>query len=236
VRVVISQPMYFPWVGMLEQIRLAEVFVRYDDVQFARGFYNRVQVKTANGTPWITVPTKDYHRGQKLNEMRIDDSRNWRKQHLEMLRQAYSAAPYYEEMLEIVNSVFAQRASTLSEISQFSIMALTKYFDLEVGRQFINSSRLGIDGSSSQRLHDITLKVGGDIYVTGHGAKNYLDHDLFERSGIGVEYLDYQCLPYPQLHGQFTPYVSALDLVANCGKHGKVYISSNTVSWRNFIS
>ena len=42
---VISQPMYFPRVGMLEQIRLADHFVYYDDVQFSRGgFSNRVQL------------------------------------------------------------------------------------------------------------------------------------------------------------------------------------------------
>ena len=35
--VVISQPMYFPWVGMLEQMRLADVFVHLDDAQFSKG-------------------------------------------------------------------------------------------------------------------------------------------------------------------------------------------------------
>ena len=28
---VVSQPMYFPWVGMLEQIRLCDTYVFYDD-------------------------------------------------------------------------------------------------------------------------------------------------------------------------------------------------------------
>ena len=60
---VISQSMYFPWVGMLEQIRLADVFMHYDDVQLARGFYNRVQVKTAQGARWLTVPLRDKHQG-----------------------------------------------------------------------------------------------------------------------------------------------------------------------------
>ena len=46
--VVISQPMLFPWVGMFEQVALADVFVHYDDVQFSKGsFTNRVQLKTA---------------------------------------------------------------------------------------------------------------------------------------------------------------------------------------------
>ena len=34
--VVISQPMLFPWVGMLEQVRLADSYVHYSDVQFSK--------------------------------------------------------------------------------------------------------------------------------------------------------------------------------------------------------
>ena len=42
-KVVITQPMLFPWVGLLEQIMLADVLVNYADVQFSKGsFTNRV--------------------------------------------------------------------------------------------------------------------------------------------------------------------------------------------------
>ena len=54
--VVVSQSMYFPWRGLLDQIRQADVFVYYDDVQLVRGFCNRVHVKTLQGYKWITVP------------------------------------------------------------------------------------------------------------------------------------------------------------------------------------
>ncbi len=58
--VVISQPMLFPWAGMFEQIRLADVYVHYPDVQFSKGsFTNRVQVKTAGGSRWLTLPLRD---------------------------------------------------------------------------------------------------------------------------------------------------------------------------------
>ncbi|NBX37756.1 MAG: hypothetical protein EBR10_11170, partial [Planctomycetes bacterium] len=50
-RIVISQSMYFPWVGFLEQMSLADIFVVYDDVQFSKGsFTSRVQAKTAAGS------------------------------------------------------------------------------------------------------------------------------------------------------------------------------------------
>ena len=87
--VVISQSMYFPWVGLLEQVRLADSFVHYDDVQFDRGFYNRVQVKTEQGSRWITLPLSNHRRGQKIDEIVVDDNMNWRKRHRDVLLQAY---------------------------------------------------------------------------------------------------------------------------------------------------
>ncbi|RMG24086.1 MAG: hypothetical protein D6732_24080 [Methanobacteriota archaeon] len=236
-RIVISQPMYFPWVGLLEQARLADVFVHYDDVQFSKGsFSNRVQVKTGHGIKWLTIPLRKHRLGQKINEIIIDESKNWRGQHYDILRQAYRNAPYKEEMLSIADEVFSIKSDKLVDITIASFMVLVKYFGLDAGRQFIKSSQLAIAGESSQRVHDIVLHFGGRVYITGHGAKNYLDHELFERSEIEVRYVKYERREYPQLHGVFTPYVSALDLIANCGKDGKKYIVSETVNWKEFLN
>ena len=95
---------------------------------------------------------------------------------------------------------------------------------------------LGVAGASSQRLRDIVLGVQGTTYVTGHGARNYLDHALLEQAGIEVAYMAYELRSFPQLHGPFTPFVSALDLVANCGSEGRNVIASGTVGWRAFLS
>ena len=234
--VVISQSMYFPWVGLLEQVRLADCFVHYDDVQFGRGFYNRVQVKTADGIRWMTVPLSGHHRDQTIDETRIDHASNWQRRHLELLRHAYSQAPHRDEMLDIVGRVFDAKAETLADIARASVLALVDYFDLREGRKFADSRALNVGGSSSQRLHDIVLAMRGSTYITGHGARNYLDHALFERAGIDVAYMDYQCRPYQQPHGEFTPYVTALDLVANCGKQGRALICSSTVGWKEFVA
>ena len=81
-RVVISQSMLFPWVGLLEQVRLADAFVHYDDVQFSKGsFVNRVQLKTPQGVRWMTVPLHDLHLGQRIDEVRIAPAGEWRARH-----------------------------------------------------------------------------------------------------------------------------------------------------------
>ena len=233
---VISQSMYFPWVGLLEQVRLADVFAHYDDVQFTRGLYNRVQVKTPRGTQWLTVPLRDQHRGQVIDEVMVDERTNWRSQHLGVLKRAYADAPYCIEMLKLVEHVFNQPARSLADIARNSIIALAEYFELAQETRFVSSRELGVSGSSSQRLRDLCIALGADIYVTGHGARNYLDHQIFEDNGIEVRYMKYDCVPYPQLHGNFTPYVTSLDLVANCGKEGRHVIQSETIYWKTFIN
>ncbi len=234
--VVVSQSMYFPWVGLLEQLRLADTFVHYDDVQFARGFYNRVQIKTQHGAQWITVPLRDRRRGQLIDEVMIDDRVDWRTHHVTVLKQAYAKAPFCKEMLDVVDAAFSQSAESLADVARHSIVALAEYFGLDSDTRFVRSRELGVSGGSSQRLRDLCVVLDAHIYITGHGARNYLDHQIFEDKGIEVRYMKYDCVPYPQLHRDFNPYVTGLDLVANCGKEGRNVIRSGAINWKTFTN
>lgn len=238
-KVVISQPMYFPWVGMFEQINLCDVYVNYDDVQFSKGsFTNRVQIKTnsPNGFNWLTVPLKSLKLGVLINELEINNQKNWQKQHFQLLQQAYKAAPYVDEMLELVSALFDISSNNIGYVSMKSMELVIDYFNLAGKKKFYDSSRLHIAGSSSTRVFQIVQSLKGTHYITGHGARNYLDHFIFERNGIRVEYMNYLKLPYPQQFSGFNPYVSILDLIANVGKQGKDYIKSSTIYWKEFLA
>jgi hypothetical protein len=231
--VVISQPMLFPWVGLFEQLRLADVLVIYDDVQFSKGgFMNRVQIKTRHGMRWMTVPVQGPF-GQRINQVRTGTD-DWRGQHQRALAEAYAEAPHRDEMLAMVSDCYASTTDALEPILVDGMQRVLAHFDLQV--EMVRSSSMGIGGSGSQRVLDIVAHLGGDTYVTGHGARHYLRHGDFEEQGIQVEYLAYKKRPYPQLHGTFTPYVSVLDLVANRGPQGRDLLCSGTVPWREFLS
>lgn len=236
-QIVISQSMYFPWVGFLQQLRGADAFVLYDDVQFSKGsFTNRVQIKTATGSRWLTVPLRNLHLGQRINEVNIDERQNWRDQHRSQLIQAYAKAPFLSEMIALVDSVFAKSVASLSQLAHATAMAQAEYFGLTSQLRQFDASTLGIEGSGTSRVLNIMCSLGGKVYLTGHGARNYLDHEAFEKADVSVRYMDYRIPAYPQLHGEFTPYVSALDLVANCGREGVSLIQCNTKDWREFLN
>jgi hypothetical protein len=234
-RVVISQSMYFPWVGFLEQMRLADVFVVYDDVQFSKGsFTNRVQAKTATGTRWLSVPLRDLRLGQRIDEVQVNEGEDWRASQRGVLRQAYADAPFMKDMLSLFDDAVRAPTSSVGELALRSMRALQAHFGLNPGLRIVHAPELGIGGSGSQRVLDIVRALGGREYITGHGARKYLDHAAFEQAGVAVSYMRYSCLPYPQLHGPFTPYVSALDLAANCGPAGAQYIQPSTIPWSEF--
>ena len=236
-KVVISQPMYFPWVGMLEQIALADVYIHYSDVQFSKGsFTNRVQIKTDRGIKWLTVPLDRMKLGQKINEVLINNSVNWQADHIRQLTAAYHACPFFEEVVKTVNHVFEKDFFTIDKVSEKSVEAVSAYFGLTDGCRFVHSTDLGVSGSGSRRVLDLVHAVGGTEYITGHGARNYLDHHQFDLEGVTVSYMDYRKEPYNQLHGPFTPFVSALDLIANKGKDGRAFICSGSRYWKDFLS
>ena len=123
-----------------------------------------------------------------------------------MLKQAYAKAPFFRSMWDLVNEVYARPAANLAEFTMDGMMAICRYFGLDQNKQFAKSSDLGIPGESTQRVLDVVQRFHGNVYVTGHGARQYFDHELFESHGVAIEYMDYQKTPYPQLYGEFTPY------------------------------
>jgi hypothetical protein len=235
--IVISQPMFFPWIGFFEQIKLCNVYVHYNDVQYSKGgFTNRVQVKLPEGIKWLTVPLKNLRLGQAINQVEINNQQNWRANHFDLLKRSYESAPHYSEMLKLVESVYQRDWDLLDDLSQATLNIVCEYFDFFKGKKFIGIKDLNVDGAGSERVLAATLKLDADTYITGHGASKYLDHAIFEDAGVRVEYMDYQKKPYPQLHGEFTPYVSILDLIANLGKDGVNWIYSGTIYWKDFVN
>ena len=97
---------------------------------------------------------------------------------------------------------------------------------LGLRRTILRSSQLGIGGERSGRLLALCRHVGADTYLSGDAAQSYLDLDLFHEAGIRVEWQEYRHPRYPQLHGDFVPYLSALDLILNAGPDSLGIIAS----------
>ena len=89
----------------------------------------------------------------------------------------------------------------------------------------LRASQIGASGQPTERLVAICNYRGADTYITDEGANGYLDHEQFEDADIAVNLMIYRRACHPQLRATFTPYVSILDLIANCGKDRILYLN-----------
>ena len=119
----------------------------------------------------------------------------------------------------------------LCEVAMTSMAALADAFGARPPLELM-SSELGIGGDGWPRVLDVVRSQRGTRYVSGHGGRAYIDHAAFESAGVAIDYMQYAKTPYAQLHGAFTPFVSALDLLANEGPQGARVLTSTTVSWK----
>jgi hypothetical protein len=215
-RVGIHQLHYLPWLRYFDKIRLSDVFVVLDDIQFNKsGWQNRNRVKTSAGATLLTVPV--YMRaGQRLDEVRIHNGTSWRRKHWATIEQGYAKAPHYADYTAFLHDTYSREWERLNDINRHMLGFFLDALGVET--PIVYSSQLGVAGTATQRLVNLIKAVGGNTYVSGAYALDaYLDAGQLEREGIALELQDWRAPVYPQLHGDFVADLSILDLLMNCG-------------------
>ncbi len=225
--VVILQPSYIPWRGYFDQIRRADLFIFYDDVQYDKhGWRNRNQIKTAQGKQWLTIPvhSRGVTEGIPIMDVKIDWSKPWAKNHLKALTFAYAKATYFASFSTWLDSVFSRRDSHLADLTIWLTIEIARMLGISHTR-FMRSSEIpGIDGQKTERLIQILKHVGAKHYISGPSAREYIEDERFDEAGITLEYMEYNYPEYPQLYPPFDPYITVLDLLFMIGDEAGGYI------------
>ncbi len=214
--VSIHQPQYLPWLGYFDKIRRSKVFVFLDNVQFKKNeWQNRNKIKTAQKWQWLSVPI--IHRfGQKIFEVKINNTVAWRKKHLNALTSNYSKAPFFKDYIDFFEETYARHWEYLAEINIHLIDYLARALGLG-DKKFFKASQWQLREGNTERLIDICKCVGANVYFSGKDGAKYLNLEEFEKEGIQVIFQNYLHPTYPQLFGNFEPYLSVIDLLFNCG-------------------
>jgi WbqC-like protein family len=223
---VVLQPGYLPWLGFFDQMRRSDIFVFYDDVQFDKhGWRNRNRIKSPAGPHWLTVPVRHEGLGQLILEVEIDNRQPWVRKHVGAIRQFYAGAAHLKRYLPELEALFERRWERIVDLDLALIEQMCRWLGLS--RRTVRSSELTVGGERTERLLNLCLHFGASRYLSGDSAKEYLDVDLFARHGVRVEWQGYRHPVYPQQHGEFVPYLSALDLLLNCGDESAAILSGD---------
>ena len=227
--VAIHQPEYLPWLGFFKKMMNVELFVFLDDVQFRKkGWQNRNRIRINDGTTLLSIPVHT-HSYPKINEVTIDNEKNWSMRHKKSILYNYARAPYFGEIKDFIESIFEKKFQYLVDLNTEIIKFIMN--ELEIKSKIVFSSELEISKKGSDRVLDICKAVGADHYITGtFWAESNLRVEEFKKSNIDVEFQKFQHPIYKQIHGEFIPEMSIIDLLFNEGRKEAKKILQNSTS------
>jgi len=224
VRVGISQPNFIPWRGYFDLIDDVDLFIFYHDVQYThKDWRNRNRIKTRNGLLWLSVPVL-HDSSTLICDARIDYQGRWIDKHIRSLTVAYSKAPFFRRYAPEFFALLESRFSTISELNVNVCMWVMQKLNIKTETRL--SSEFKISGDKFERPLKILKLIDATTFLVGPTAKGYTDSEKFKEAGIALEFKTYEYKEYPQLYGNFEPYVSALDLLFNCGDDSRLHLKS----------
>lgn len=212
--VAIHQPSYFPWFGILDKIARCDVFIILDNVQFnKRAYQNRTLYSSKNGPKYLTLPT--FSKGHQQKKLLIKDVRLAEKniffKHMEILRHRYHNSTGWEQFRHLFAGIIEKPSLRLIDLVMETFFATLKVF--KIRPEIIMSSTLQCDGSKDDLILALTQVVGGDVYLSGQGAKLYMDEKKFLRAGVEVIYQNFIHPSFNQSHiSEFQAGCFALEL------------------------
>lgn len=206
----IHQPNFFPWLPFFDKISKVDVFIFLDKVSYPKSgksmgsWCNRVHICMNGKKTWFSFPVIREHGIQPINKVLINEKNLDLEKLMYTLRCAYAK----KESFSFVESLFQEITQTqeLKSLSDFNILAIKKIAHiLGINAKFVRQSDLeDFSLSSNEMLVNLCKQVGATTYLSGKGAKTYMDDILFEKYGIEVLYQNtnylYQDANYSILH------------------------------------
>lgn len=243
--VAIHQPHFMPWLGYLHRMAQADLFVLLDHVQFERANYqNRTRIRmpaasaagAASEARWLTVPVVQRSQKERIVDKEVDNRlegpRRWGPIHYATLRQAYREAPHLARYAPELKKIFDASWSRLIDLNLALLGFLRDAFGIDT--PLVRSSELGVEGAKSELILALCQAVGARCFLGGlGGTRSYLDAAAFARAGIAVRWQQFSHPVYGQRGpGPFTPGLSSVDLLFNCGPGSRDLLLKETDAQR----
>jgi hypothetical protein len=230
--VAAHQPHYMPWLGYLDKMAKADLFVVMDDLQYeAQNFQNRQRLKLIGGATWLTVPLERGTQADRICDKKIDNSgspkQHWQRRTWLTIEHNYRRAPHFERYAPAVHEVYTRTWPTLLELDLHMLELARGWFSITT--PMVRASSLQLTGHKTDRLIDMCRSLNARCYLSGGGGStDYLDSEQMGRAGIGLIWQHFRHPTHAQRFGAFASHLGFLDLLFNCGEASREILFART--------
>ena len=214
--VSIHQPNFFPWIGFFDKINRSDHFVFLTTSRRSKGDKYLVRTNILNNInrQYLSIPLGANE--IPINQLVMPKNNQWKIKALNIINAAYHGVHFFDEVFSDVELLLKNDNKYFSDYSINIINYLISKLNIETVIH-IDTDFDKDFGASNQRNIAICKEIGAEVYLSGNGATIYNDKNLFKKSSIDLVYQDYLQPSYKQQSIIFTPGLSIIDMLFNCG-------------------
>ena len=194
-------PTYFPSLLFWKIILKNNFFWMKNSYYKKQTLRNRMFIHGANGKLMLSIPIRHSGINQKrfYDDVSIDSSSDWKKNHFKSLKIAYQSSPYFEFYEEDLKNFYQVETSNLYNFNLKSVELVLKWFEM----------------GTNNRTIDFNI----EIYKKSKNIKEIDNREIKKKSNI--KYIQ----TFEDKNG-FIDGLSILDMIFNCGPKTKDYIKA----------
>lgn len=191
--VSIHQPNYMPWLGYFYKIWISDIFVLHDNVEYTKhSFTKRVFIRkspVSTERHYLSVPLRKHSDFSLIRDLKICNEQNWQQKQINKISYVYHNAPFFNVYFPALKKTILQSTEKtyLTELNHDLILNILDFLNIKT--PLIRSSDLPIKGFKADEYNaEIVAHLGGDLYLSGTGAKKYQFNTTYSERGISLFY------------------------------------------------
>lgn len=213
-KIAIMQPYFFPYVGYYQLAAGVDNFILFDDVSYIKkGYINRNAILAAGQSCRFSLPVVNQSQNRAINE---HDYVGDYQPFLQLIRQSYQAAPYFDAVMPLILDVMNQSGRNVAAVNARSISIVFSYLSLpfqwRYSSEFSNEKQL----KAANRIIDLCLKMKARSYHNASGGRELYADETFSREGLSLLFCQPTLSAYQQQGEEFVAGLSIIDMLMFC--------------------
>lgn len=230
------QPHFFPWLGYLDKMAKADLFLIND---LAKGEkkspMTRNKILGRDGAE-VYISVSIISQNIMAIQNREIQLSQWAESMERVKGQLIAAykktTPFFDEIWEGLRPVFEAPSQTLLDVDLKTIHALRALYGIETPMRLQSTLDFASQDTPSRNIVVKCKAVHATGYLSGNGGRKYMDLDDFTRENIEVQYQQFTYPVYDQHQNRpFVPNLCSLDLLFHCGIE-----EGRRIFWKNVRS
>lgn len=214
----IMQPYFMPYIGYWQLMAAVDKYVVYDDVNYIKGgWVSRNNILMNGQAHLFTITLNGASPNKHFNEIEVrDDFKKFRN----MLQSCYSKAPYYKEIMPVLEQVFGYENRNLGAFLYHSYQEILDYLGIDTELILSSTIEKNNELRAGEKVKHICNLLDADAYYNAIGGQELYDVDDFAQSGITLKFVKTHPISYTQYKNDFVPNLSIIDVLMFNGKEG----------------